>query len=81
VTCQSRKWTCAEGEYVAVHSDKPEQDNECAPCKPCGNNEFMVTAQALQEISLLCPGNLTAPAYKCISNDPEVKAFSDAIFV
>ena len=76
VACQGRKWACAEGEYVAVHSDKPDQDNECAPCKPCANNEFMVTAQALQEISLLCPGNLTAPAYKCISNDPEVNPFN-----
>ena len=72
VACQARKWACDDGEFVAVHSDKPEQDNECALCKPCGNNEFMVTAQALQDLSLLCPGNLTAAPYKCISNEREV---------
>ena len=82
--CQNRTVQCSVGEYVMQYTDRPDKDNECMTCDPCGLSDIMVTKNQQYwdnnnndavmnpaTNALLCPGTGLFPQYQCVSNIPE----------
>ena len=71
--CAPRTRQCEAGYYVVVRNGQSTLDNGCAPCQPCPPGQFTVsvfTNEWTKSVSAdgACPGNTTAPSYRCLAN-------------